>query len=73
MGLGIKLSEFEFVQITIAIILGLGITAIIRNFSEQIRRMPEVKPYPLQVVASLVMLLVILQTLWGYWSVQDVV
>ena len=66
------MSEFEFVQVTIAIILGLGITAILRNIGEQIRRRSEIQLYSLQLASSCLLVLVILRYLWTFWSTLDV-
>jgi hypothetical protein len=66
------LSEFEFVQVTVAIILGLGITELLRNIGEQIRRRSSIEVYSLQVAASCVLVLVILRYLWTFWSNLEV-
>ena len=66
------MSEFEFVQVTIAIILGLGITAILRNIGEQIRKRPEIQMYSLQLASSCLLVLVILRYLWTFWSTLEV-
>ena len=46
------MSEFEFVQVTFAIILGLGVTEILRGVGEQVRARHYLRLYPLQLVAS---------------------
>ena len=66
------MSEFEFVQVTIAIILGLGITAILRNIGEQIRRRSEIQMYSLQLASCCLLILVILRYLWTFWSTLEV-
>ncbi len=66
------MSEFEFVQVTIAIILGLGITAILRNIGEQIRRRSEIQMYSLQLASSCLLVIVILRYLWAFWSTLEV-
>jgi hypothetical protein len=66
------MSEFEFVQVTVALILGLGLTDILRNLGEQIRRRNEVAIFPVQVVASCLLLLVILLYLWFFWDSSEV-
>jgi len=62
------MTEFEFVQVTIALILGLGFTDILRNLGEQFRRRNDLAIYPLQVMASCLLLLVILAYLWFFWT-----
>ena len=66
------MSEFEFVQVTVAIILGLGITELLRNIGEQIRRRSKIHLYSLQVAASCLLVFVILRYLWLFWSNLDV-
>ena len=66
------MSEFEFVQVTFAIILGLGVTEILRGLGEQVRARHCLRLYPLHLVASCVILMAILIGLWGLWFVKDV-
>jgi hypothetical protein len=68
-----ELSQFEFVQVTIAIILGLGLTDILRNLGEQFRHRSEVEIAWLQIGASCLLLIVILVYLWGFWIALDVI
>ena len=58
--------EFMYVRVTIAIILGLGMTEILRNIAGQIRRKSHIEFYPLQIVASLMLLFFIIVWLWGF-------
>lgn len=60
------MTEFMFVRVTIAIILGLGVTEILRNIAGQIRRKSHIEVYPLQVFASLILLFFIIVWLWGF-------
>jgi hypothetical protein len=62
----IALSQFRFVQIVIVIILGLGLTEILRNLGGQIRRRSEIEVYPLQIFASCLLLFFILTLLWAF-------
>ncbi len=66
------MSEFEFVQVTFAIILGLGVTEILRGLGEQIRARHYLRLYPLHVVASCIILMAIMIGLWGLWFVKGV-
>ena len=60
------MSQFRFVQITIVIILGLGLTEILRNLGGQIRRRSEIEVYSLQIFASCLLLFFILTWLWSF-------
>lgn len=66
------LSQFEFVQVTIAVILGLGLTDLLRNLGEQYRHRNEFEIYWIQILASCLLLLVILRYLWIFWAASDV-
>ena len=62
-----QLNQFEFVQVTVAIILGLGLTDILRNLGEQFRARREIEVSWLQIGASCLLLFVILIYLWSFW------
>lgn len=66
------MSAFRFVQITVVVILGLGLTEILRNLGGQIRRRSEIEVYPLQIVASCSLLFFILMFLWGFSAYIEV-
>ena len=54
------MSQFEFVQVTLIVILGLGLTDILRNLGEQYRHRRQVQLSALQVMASVLLMTVIL-------------
>lgn len=66
------LSQFEFVQVTIAVILGLGLTDLLRNLGEQYRNRNEFEICWLQILASCLLLFIILMYLWNFWSTSRV-
>ena len=66
------MTEFRYVQTTLIIILGLGVTEILRNIGNQIRRRTEIEVYPLQLVVSWSILLFILMWLWNFSQSIDV-
>ena len=66
------MTQFEFVQVTVAIILGLGLTDILRSLGEQFRRRREIDVSWLQIGASCLLLLVILIYLWSFWLAAEV-
>lgn len=67
------MTQFEFVQVTLAIVLGLGLTDILRNLGEQFRRRREIEVCWLQVLASCLLLSVILVAyLWSFWTTSNV-
>ncbi|NKB98647.1 MAG: hypothetical protein GKR90_09185 [Pseudomonadales bacterium] len=66
------MSQFEFVQVTVAVILGLGLTDLLRNLGEQFRHRQEFEIYWLQLIASCLLLTVILMYLWTFWRAVEV-
>jgi hypothetical protein len=66
------MTEFRFVQITLVIILGFGVTEILSNIGGQIRRRKEIEVYPLQVFVSCSLLFFILLWLWSFSQSVDV-
>lgn len=67
------MTQFEFVQVTVAIILGLGLTDILRGLGEQYRYRHEIEISRLQVGASFLLLFIILIYLWSFWLASDVI
>ena len=65
------MSEFEFVQVTFAIILGLGVTSILSSIAEQLNARHTHAVFGLQLFAQSVLLLLLLIQLWGFWVTQD--
>ena len=66
------MTQFEFVQVTVAIVLGLGLTDILRGLGEQFRHRHEIEISRLQVGASCLLLLIILIYLWNFWLTSEV-
>ncbi len=65
------MSEFEFVQITFAIILGLGVTSVLASIADQLKYRRTKSLYPLQLFAQSVLLLLLFIQLWGFWAARD--
>jgi hypothetical protein len=66
------MSTFEFVLVSFAIIIGLGISEILAGWGEQIRARHRKDIYPLQLVSSALILLLSMQYLWGLWVTRDI-
>lgn len=66
------MSEFEFVQITFAIILGLGVTSLLASIADQLKNRRSKPLFPLQLSAQSVLLLLIFIQLWGFWAARDI-
>ena len=68
----LSMSEFRFVQTALIVILGLGVTEILRNIGNQISRRAKLEIYPLQIFVSCSILLFILMWLWNFSQSIDV-
>jgi len=64
-------SSFEFVLVSIAIILGFGISEVLAGWGRQLRHRHQVRPYPLQIVASAYVLFLSLRYLWVLWFLRE--
>ncbi len=66
------MSQFEFVQISFAIILGLGVTSILASLGDQIRLRHIQKLSPLHVCSQCLLLYSLLVWLWGFWATREI-
>jgi hypothetical protein len=64
-------STFEFILVSLAIILGFGISEILSGWGEQMRHRREVRPSLLQVAASAYVLFASLRYLWLLWGARN--
>jgi hypothetical protein len=65
-------SSFEFILVSIAIVVGFGISEILAGWGRQLRHRHDVRPYPLQVVASAYLLALSLRYLWTLWIFRGI-
>jgi len=66
-------SSFEFILISIAIVVGFGISEVLAGWGQQLRLRRELHAYPLQIVASVYLLSLSLRFVWNLWALQGVV
>ena len=66
------MSSFEFILVSIAIVVGFGISEILAGWGRQLRHRYAVRPYPLQIVASGFVLSLSLRYMWTLWILQGV-
>jgi len=64
------LSSFEFILVSIAIVLGFGISEVLADWGRVLRHRKEVRPYPLQLAASAFVLYASLRYLWLLWDAR---
>jgi hypothetical protein len=67
------MSGFEFVLVLYAIIVGLGISDILKGWGEQIRVRHRMAAYPLQLALSLMLMIYGITYLWAMWTFRDIV
>jgi len=67
------MSGFEFVLVLYAIIVGLGISDILKGWGEQIRVRHRMAAYPLQVALSFILMIYGITYLWAMWTFRDTV
>jgi len=61
------MSTFEFVLVSFAIIVGLGVSEVLAGWADQIRARHRLQGFPLQIVSSAFVLYMSLQYLWLLW------
>jgi len=66
------MSQFEFVVVLFSLVVAFGVSELLagwgKAYASRIRR----RPYGLQIVATALLLIALLQSLWGYWGFRDV-
>ncbi len=66
------MSQFEFVQITFAIILGLGVTTIVASIGDQVRLKHVQSLSALHIYSQGLLLYSLLVWLWGFWAARNI-
>jgi hypothetical protein len=65
-------SRFEYVTVLMSFVVAFGVSEILAGWGRQFLERDRVRPYPLQLFASFLLLILLLQSLWGYWNFRDV-
>ena len=65
------MSQFEFVLVLMSFVVAFAISEILAGWGRQFAERDHVKPSGLQLMASALLLLALVQGLWGYWSYRD--
>ena len=66
------MSAFEFVLVAFSIIIGFGVSEILASWGQQIRARDRLAPFPLQIAATALVLIVHLSFLWGLWMSRGI-
>lgn len=65
------MTQFEYVIVLMSFFVAFGASEILSGLGRQYLYRAEAKPYPLQIVASLLLLVALLQSVWGYWGFRE--
>ena len=67
------MSQFEFVTLLFSLVVAFGVSELLAGWGRSYRNRLISRPYPLQLAATGLLLVALLQSLWGYWGFRDVV
>lgn len=65
------MSQFEFVLVLMSFVVAFAISEILAGWGRQFRQREQVTLSALQLTASALLLLALVQALWGYWNFRD--
>lgn len=66
------MSYFEFIMVMLSIIVGLGVTELLTNVARQLKAGKSCKPYWVQTLVVVTILIALLQQWWESWGLQSV-
>ena len=66
------MSQFEYITVLTSFVVAVGVSQLISGWGRLYLNRATAPPYPLQIVASALLLIGLLQSLWGYWGFRDV-
>jgi energy-converting hydrogenase Eha subunit H len=66
------MSEFEFVIVLMSFITAFGASELLAGWGRLYLGRAETKIFPLQLAASGLLFVALIQSLWGYWGYRDV-
>jgi hypothetical protein len=64
-------SQFEFVIVLMSFVVAFAISEILAGWGRQFAQREHVKTSGLQLAASALLLLALIQALWGYWNFRE--
>ena len=66
------MSRFEYVTVLMSFVVAFGVSELLAGWGRQYLHRGEARPFPLQMVASVLLLVALLQSVWGYWGFREV-
>ncbi len=66
------MSQFEFVIVLMSFVVAFAISEILAGWGRQFAQREHVKVSGLQLAASVLLLLALVQAVWGYWNFREI-
>lgn len=66
------MSQFEYITVLTSFVVAVGVSQLLSGWGRLYLLRSTAPPYPLQVTASVLLLIALLQSIWGYWGFRQV-
>lgn len=66
------MSQFEYITVLTSFVVAVGVAQLLSGWGRLYVGRKTAPPYALQVAASALLLVALLQSIWGYWGFRDV-
>ena len=66
------MSQFEYITVLTSFVVAVGVSQLLSGWGRLYLNRSTESPYPLQVTASVLLLVALLQSIWGYWGFREV-
>ncbi len=65
------MSKFEYITVLTSLVVAVGVSQLISGWGRLYLNRSEARPYALQAAVSVLLLVALLQSTWGYWGFRD--
>ena len=66
------MSQFEYITVLTSFVVAVGVSQLLSGWGRLYLNRNTARPYPLQIMASVLLLVALLQSIWGYWGFRNV-
>ncbi len=66
------MSQFEYITVLTSFVVAVGVSQLLSGGGRLYLNRRTAPPYPHQLAASVLLLVALLQSIWGYWAFRDV-
>ena len=66
------MSQFEYITVLTSLVVAVGVSQLLSGWGRLYVGRKTAPPYALQVAASALLLLALVQSIWGYWGFRNV-